>query len=132
MTSPPTGTPTPRDLLLDEQLGRLLRIGVTLAAMVVAFGGVTYLLRHGGDQPVYGRFLGEPSDLRSVPGIMRSAAALTGRGIIQLGLLLLIATPIARVVFSIAAFGRRRDWMYVCISMTVLALLAVSLSGVVR
>ena len=107
-------------------------MGVTIAAMVVFLGGVTYLLRHGSDQPVYGRFLGEPSDFRSVPGILRSAAALTGRGIIQLGLLLLIATPIARVVFSIIAFGRRRDWMYVCISAAVFVLLMVSVSGIVR
>ena len=43
----------------------------------------------------------------------------------QLGLLLLIATPIARVVFSIFGFMRQRDWLYVGVTATVLALLVV-------
>lgn len=48
---------------------------------------------------------------------------------IQFGLLLLIATPVARVVFSIFAFAAQRDWIYVGVSMIVLSILAYSLSG---
>jgi uncharacterized membrane protein len=46
-----------------------------------------------------------------------------GRGLIQLGLVLLVFTPIARVVFAIFGFARERDWMYVCISAIVLGVL---------
>ena len=46
-----------------------------------------------------------------------------GRALIQLGLLLLIATPVARVAFSVFAFERQRDWTYVGITLFVLAVL---------
>ena len=60
---------------------------------------------------------------------MRDTRALQGRGIIQLGLLLLIATPVARVAFSIVAFGVQRDRMYMAITLIVLATLLYSLTG---
>ena len=68
-----------------------------------------------------------PSDLRSLSGIISDARSLSGRGLIQLGLLLLIATPVARVIFSVVGFFRQRDWMYVAITMMVLLLLGYSL-----
>jgi uncharacterized membrane protein len=40
----------------------------------------------------------------------------------------LIATPIARVMFSVYAFARQRDWLYVCFTLVVLALLVYSLA----
>ena len=52
---------------------------------------------------------------------------LGGRGIIQLGLLLLIATPVARVVFSVIGFVRQRDFVYVVLTLIVLAVLLYSL-----
>ena len=96
---------------------------------MVFTGGVVYLLRHGHEVPDYRVFRGEPGDLRSVSGIVSDARSLSGRGLIQLGLLLLIATPIARVVFSVAGFLRQRNWMYVVITLLVLALLAYSLTS---
>jgi uncharacterized membrane protein len=47
----------------------------------------------------------------------------------QLGLLLLIATPIARVMFSAVAFAMERDRMYVGFTLIVLAVLLYSLFG---
>jgi uncharacterized membrane protein len=110
-------------------LGRLLQVGVALSAAVVLAGGAVYLVRHGGARPHYGRFVGEPAELRSVAGILHAAAAGRGRAVIQLGLLLLIATPVARVAFSLFAFLRERDRAYVLITSFVLALLLVSLAG---
>ncbi len=72
-------------------------------------------------------FRGEPGDLRSVSGTVSDARSLSGRGLIQLGVLLLIATPIARVAFSVGGFVRQRDWMYVGIAAIVLMLLAYAL-----
>ena len=117
------------DKAFDTLLGNVLRAGVLLAAAVVLCGGVVYLLRHGHDVPDYRVFRGEPSDLRSVSGIVSDARLLSGRGLIQLGLILLIATPIARVVFSVAGFLKQRNWMYVAITLTVLMLLAYSLTN---
>ena len=108
-------------------LSHVLRAGVLVAATIVALGGVIYLSRHGHGMPEYGLFRGEPSDLRSLSGIISDARSLSGRGLIQLGLLLLIATPVARVIFSVVGFFRQRDWMYVAITMMVLLLLGYSL-----
>jgi len=110
-------------------LGHVLRAGVVLAAIVVSAGGVIFLMKHGGELPAYGTFRGEPGNLRSIAAILSEARTLSGRGVIQLGLLLLIATPVARVFFALVGFGREKNWMYVGISAIVLALLAYSLAG---
>jgi uncharacterized membrane protein len=110
-------------------VGNLLRFGVGLAAIVVAAGGVLYLMRHGGEPVGYHVFRGEPHELRSVPGIVSSVVRMGARGIIQLGLLLLIATPVARVAFSAIAFLLERDRMYVVVTLIVLATLLYSLAA---
>jgi uncharacterized membrane protein len=114
---------------MDEIMGRLLRTGVILAAVFVFAGGVTYLVQHPTPMINYRVFQGEPEELRTVPGILREAMAFNGPGLIQFGLLILIATPIARVAFSVVAFLYQRDWMYVAVTLTVLGLLIYSLLG---
>ena len=118
-----------KDQRLDELMGELLRTGVLLAALVVLVGGVVYLTRHGMAVTNYQVFRGEPSELRTISGILLEALALRGRGLIQLGLLILIATPIARVAFSFFAFLYQRDWLYVVVTLMVLGLLLYSLVG---
>ncbi len=115
------------DEQFDSVLARVLRIGVLASAALVAGGGFLFLTRHALERPRYGLFKGEPGDLESIRGILGDASHFSGRGIIQLGLLLLIATPIARVVFSVIGFVRQRDWLYVGITIAVLTLLAYSL-----
>jgi uncharacterized membrane protein len=117
------------DQKTEEVIGTLLRFGVILAAAVVLAGGVLYLARHGRSPADYARFRGEPSDFRTVAGIVHAALAGRGQGIIQLGLLLLIATPVARVAFSIAAFAAEGDRMYMGFTTVVLAILLYSLFG---
>jgi uncharacterized membrane protein len=112
---------------IDQSMGAVLRLGVIVAASFVFLGGVIYLLRHSVPAVDYRVFQGEPSELRTIPGILREALAFHGRGLIQLGLLLLIATPIARVAFCVFAFLRQRDWTYVGITLLVLVLLCYSL-----
>ncbi|MBK7977032.1 MAG: DUF1634 domain-containing protein [Deltaproteobacteria bacterium] len=111
----------------ERAIGALLRGGLFLSATIVAIGGALYLTRHGTAAPVYGSFLGEPAELRQVSGILGAALAGRGRGLIQLGLLLLIATPIARVAFAAVAFALERDRLYTAIAALVLAILVVSL-----
>lgn len=114
---------------MDIIIGNLLRTGVGLAAVLVFIGGLVYLFRHGAGVPGYAVFRGEPADLRTLGGILHDVQSLRGRGIIQLGLLVLIATPIARVAFLAAIFARQRDRLYTCVALIVLALLAYSLFG---
>jgi len=117
------------DKKIEDILGNLLRAGVGFSAAVVFVGAVIYLAKHGRSPADYRVFEGEPSELRSVPGIVRGALDLSGRGIIQLGLLLLIATPVARVILSIWGFAEERDRMYVAFTVIVLAILIFSLVG---
>jgi uncharacterized membrane protein len=74
-------------------------------------------------------FTRQLSSLKSVVGILHYAFVLRGRGIIQLGLLLLIATPVARVAFSIFGFAAEGDRMYVAFTLIVLTVLLYSLFG---
>jgi uncharacterized membrane protein len=115
------------DEQFDVVLAHVLRIGVVASALVVATGGLVFLVRHGHERPSYHVFRGEPGNLTTLPGIVAEAMHLSGRGLVQLGLLLLVATPVARVVFSVVGFLRQRDWLYVAITTVVLTLLAYSL-----
>jgi uncharacterized membrane protein len=115
------------DQQVDEIIGALLRYGVILSASVVALGGVWYLIQYGTTVPNYRVFLGEPKDLRSLRAIAAGLARFQCRGIIQFGLVLLIATPVARVLFSVAAFALQRDRTYVVITLFVLGVLLFSL-----
>lgn len=108
---------------VEQIIGRLLQIGVLLAATVVLIGAVWLLAKHGGTSASYSQFSGEPGELRTVTGIVRAAAALNPAAIVQLGLVLLIATPIARVAFTLVAFVIQRDRTYVLITTIVMILL---------
>lgn len=117
------------DERLERVIGSLLRAGILLSGALVVAGGIIYLARHGSEPPHYRTFAGAPSDLRTISGIVANAVSIHGRGIIQLGLLFLIATPVARVAFSAIAFALERDWLYVVVTSMVLAVLVFSLAG---
>ena len=89
---------------MDEWMGYLLRTGVLVAAAVVAAGGAWYLASGGPE---------------GSPGAQK---------LIWAGLFLLVATPVARVVFSLVAFAFQRDWAYVAITFIVLSVLVYSLA----
>ena len=114
---------------MDQIIGRLLQAGVIWAAVFVLAGGAVFLSRHPTPVTNYQVFSGEPAEFRTLPGIFHDAVALHGRGLIQFGLLSLIATPIARVIFSVFAFLHQRDWTYVVVTLIVLAILTYSLVG---
>ena len=115
------------DHKMESAMGHMLRIGVMLAAAVVFVGGVLYLLQTHGPRPDYTAFHGVAAQLRSPKGIWRGAIAGDSHSIIQLGLLLLIATPIARVVFAAGGFAAERDKLYVGVSLFVFAVLMYSI-----
>lgn len=117
------------DERVEALIANLLRAGVVIAALIVIAGAVPYLGMHPYAKVGYRTFHGEPAQLRTVPGVIAYALAGHASGIIQLGLLLLIATPIARVMFSAVAFAIEGDRMYVAFTLIVLAVLLYSLFG---
>lgn len=115
------------DRRLENIIGQLLRAGVLLAAAVVLSGGILYLVRQHSRRIDYKTFSAGNPELRSLPGIFKLAGALDSEGLIQLGLVLLIATPVARVIMAAIGFQLERDSMYVAVSLIVLAVLVYSL-----
>ncbi len=118
------------DEWMERVIGGLLRAGVFVSFVLVSAGVAIYLVGHAGDQPGFHVFRGEPRDLRGIAGIAREAFAMKGAGLIQLGLLVLVATPVARVAFSVIGFVSQRDRTYVAVTLLVLSILLVSLFGV--
>jgi uncharacterized membrane protein len=115
------------DVALDQKIGILLRVGVYTAALVILFGGVLFLIKEGTAHPDYRTFQHLPASLCSPEAILIATMHGNTLSIMQFGMLLLIATPIARVVFSVIAFAVKRDFLYVIISGIVLAVLLYSI-----
>ena len=115
------------DQRLETNIGNLLRAGVLLSAATVLAGGVLYLLRHHADRVSYHQFAAGGSILQSFRGVLQSAVRLNSEGLIQSGLLLLIATPVARVALAVIGFALERDRLYAVVSLIVLVILILSL-----
>lgn len=120
--------PSP-DRRMEIVIGRLLQAGVLLASAVVLLGGVLYLRAHAGELVAYGTFHSEAADLRHTTAVLREALHGEPAALIQLGVLLLIATPVARVAVMGVTFAMERDRLYLLIS---LAVLGVLLAGLLR
>ncbi len=115
------------DRKMEIAIGQMLRYGVVGSGVVVAAGGVLYLGRSYGAVTRYATFHATAPALRTVAGVLHGVRALDPESLIQLGILLLIATPVARVVFCLVGFMVQRDRVYVAISLLVLAILTYSL-----
>ncbi len=114
---------------LEYLLSNLLKYGVLIASSIVLFGGILYLIHHGSEPAEYQVFIGTPSEFHSPIGVVNAVFAGSRRGIIQLGLLILIAIPILRVIISFCTFLLQRNFIYVVITSLVLASLTYSLLG---
>jgi uncharacterized membrane protein len=118
-----------QDVDMQAIIGKMLRTGVTLSACITVIGGLLYMFRHEDLIPDYRNFSGVPEQYRSLSEIFRGVTAFKSRAIIQLGVLLLIATPIARVLFSMIAFWLEKDYKYVIITLIVLGIICFSIAG---
>ena len=108
---------------VEQMIGRLLQVGVFLAAAVVLLGGVMLLVQQGRAPVAFATFSPATSPLQGLTGIFRGALALDAMAIVQLGLVLLIATPVMRVALTLVAFALQRDRLYIVLTAVVLALL---------
>lgn len=108
-------------------LGKLLRVGVLLSTIIVLIGGIILILTHANQQVSFKNFKPEEAKFSSIADIFVGLCTFDGLAIIQFGVLLLIFTPIARVVFSIFSFLMEKDYMYVGIGIIVLCVIITSL-----
>jgi uncharacterized membrane protein len=117
------------DRRLDLAISNILRSGVIISSVVAVFGGIRYLIDHSSDRPHYQDFHAQPASLNTVDGVVKAITHGNGEAIMQAGVILLLFTPILRVAFSIFAFLKQRDWVYVGVSLIVLSVLIYSLMG---
>lgn len=111
-------------------ISNILRIGVAASLVIIVGGTVLSFVHH----PNY---VSAPSELQRLtrPGaafphtlaeVLAGVAHLRGQAIVVVGLLVLLATPVARVAVSIFAFMYQRDRVFVVLTTTVLLLLLLS------
>ncbi len=112
---------------MECTMGRLLRTGVLICCVVMVAGAVLYLRQDGALQASYKQFRGEPEALESISGVLAEVRRGSARGIIQLCAIMMIATPVFRVVSAVAGFARMKDGRFTAISLIVLTLLAFGL-----
>jgi|SRR5579864_7522893 len=117
------------DQKVDNLIGGILQSGVIAAGILVFAGGILYLIHYGGQPVHYQVFEADRTALSGVRTLLLSAAHFDSRAIIELGILLLIATPVIRVAFSVVAFWLQRDRIYVAFTLVVLGILLYSLFG---
>ena len=117
------------DYDMQQLIGQVLRYGVLISGAVAIIGGILYLFQQGAGVPNYTTFNGEPKGYTSIGGIAKGLGSGSATEIIQLGVLVLIATPIIRIVFSLFSFALERDKLYVGITLIVLTIIMLSTFG---
>ena len=108
---------------LDYILNMVLRIGLFLAISIVFCGGVIFLWKNGTEMIDYSIFDGVPASLKGPVNVFNAALPDRLSAVIQLGIMLLIATPVVRVITCLIVFAAERDILYVLLSFFVLAVL---------
>lgn len=104
-------------LKIERSIGYLLRIGVLISAGIIILGIVLQLF-----QPV------ATEKLDSLASLFQGVLQLKGEAVIMLGLFCLILTPVLRVVVSIFAFAKEKDYLYMVITVIVLIILIIGMS----
>ena len=117
-----------KDLRLEMAMGNMLRIGVTAAALVVLLGGALYLIGAHGAAPDYRHFHAAAFG-GSLGAILAGVAHFKSESLIELGMLMLIATPVCRVILGLVGFTLLKDRFYTAVSAIVLAVLLFSFFG---
>lgn len=117
------------DYDMEQLIGQVLRYGVLTSGMIAIIGGVWYLIQSGAGIPNYTSFSGEPAGYTSLTGIIKGLTKGSAKEIIQLGVVILIATPILRIVFSLFSFILEKDRLYVVITLIVLLIILFSMFG---
>ncbi|MGZ3946368.1 MAG: DUF1634 domain-containing protein [Mucilaginibacter sp.] len=116
-----------KDTDMQLIIGWILRGGVAVSMVIVVIGGIFFISRHGHSIPDFHTFKGTPQFISTPEGVLLGVVHLRGQAIIQLGIALLIATPILRVVFAAIGFILEKDHLYTLISLIVLLVIIISM-----
>jgi uncharacterized membrane protein len=117
---------------MNNLVSGVLRYGVIISSAIVVLGVVLALARYGSsntsefltylpNQVPHGTYTVDPAEVAS--GLL----TLDPFSVIELGVIVLLATPVARVLLSVFLFAAEGDRTYVYITLTVLILLLFSI-----
>lgn len=120
-------TPQRKQRAIDVAISITLRLGLAIGITTTIIGAILLLMQQGNEIVSYSLFKGEPVDLKEMHLVLASAMNGHGRAVIQLGILLMIATPVCRVALCIFFFLKNKDYLYVTLSSVVFAILIYSL-----
>jgi uncharacterized membrane protein len=121
---------TSADQDIERLIGLQLRFGVIIASLIVLIGGLIYLKQFGAlAVPHYHSFAGTKAGYTSLGEIFKGVYKVNAKGIIELGVVALIITPILRIAFSLVGFIIEKDKLYIWITVTVLAIMLASIFG---
>jgi uncharacterized membrane protein len=129
---PPTGTDPATEPARKVELliSNLLRGGVIVSLFLITMGTALSFVHHPdylSSRPALARLTHPGAAFpRTVAEVMQGVRGMRGQAIAAVGLMLLVATPVARVAVSILAFAYERDWAFVAITSVVFALLLLS------
>ena len=111
-------------------IGNVLRVGVILSASIVMLGVIGLAISQGAS--VTSSLLQYPDSIHanvptSLAAFFNGLVALSPISWIELGVIVLMATPVSRVLISVLLFGSEKDRLYVLLTSVVLALLLFSM-----
>ena len=123
---------------VELAISLVLRVGVVLSVAVIAVGLGLMFAHHGAYLPIRGHFSYKELTSKSTPfphsfaSLGHSIAQGEGRGIVVLGVLILILTPILRVAVGVVSFLYEKDPPMALVTLYVLVVLVGSffLAGV--
>ena len=114
------------DIDLNRSVGNLLRLGVVLSVTTSLIGFIK-LFMEGFKMPRKYTLLDMGNSSEKVwSHFWETLCKGEGMAIIQLGILMLIFTPLMRIIFALIGYLKEKDYVYVVVSSIVLAIMAVS------
>jgi uncharacterized membrane protein len=114
---------------VELAISLVLRIGVVVSVLIIATGLALMFAHHSEYVPISGHFSYRQLTARSTPfphsfsALGRSIGHGDGRGIIVLGVLILILTPVLRVAVGVLSFIYEKDPPMAIVTLYVLAVL---------
>jgi uncharacterized membrane protein len=109
---------------INDAIGLALRVGVLLSAAIILIGVVLVFAHQGSNGFSLSQIAAPNSRVNSSvfqpSEVIGGLSELNGLDYVYLGLMVLIATPIIRVVLGIAQFAKERNKLYTIITVIVL------------
>ena len=108
---------------MNDVIAYVLRIGVVISVILILVGTVLLFLQGSSNGFTIGELASTGSKINSslfsFSDIVNGLLSYQGLDFMLIGIIVLIITPIARVIASVLSFMYERNWLYVVITLIV-------------